>query len=197
MSCSGRAGRLICSSRIVPTRRERVKIHHLVGHRWFLEPGSCQQPDPTGELPVTTAKPFFRCGAIGAADGFAIPSYTITGDTTHNCPASGVSFAGSFTEFRSPGSATGLACFGALRRLRALFSSMKAMSLPRRHEYRGSCRLVTKLPYLDGFRSRTPAPPPFSSMNSTPAALNAFSISTRVFGSPTYRPTSILLIVFR
>ena len=48
-----------------------------------------------------------------------------------------------------------------------------------------------------GFRNRTPAPPPFSSMNSTPAALSFFSMISSVFGSPTYRPTSMLLIVFR
>jgi glycosyltransferase involved in cell wall biosynthesis len=33
-------------------------------HRWFLESGWCQQPDPTGESPVTTAKPSARYGAI-------------------------------------------------------------------------------------------------------------------------------------
>ncbi|MGY4461999.1 hypothetical protein [Bradyrhizobium sp. LB13.1] len=44
------------------------------------------QPDPTGELPVTTAKPPARYGAMGGArpDGFALPSYTTTGDTTEN-----------------------------------------------------------------------------------------------------------------
>lgn len=48
----------------------------------------CQQPDPTGESPVTTAKPSARYGAMwGArADGFALPSYTITGDTTQIQP---------------------------------------------------------------------------------------------------------------
>ncbi len=63
---------------------KRAKVHHLVGHRWFLESGWCQQPDPTGESPVATAKPSARYGAIeGArADGFAPPSYTTTGDTT-------------------------------------------------------------------------------------------------------------------
>ncbi|MET3913215.1 hypothetical protein ABID59_007592, partial [Bradyrhizobium sp. S3.3.6] len=42
------------------------------------------QPDPTGELPVTTAKPPARYGAIGGArpGGLALPSYTTTGDTT-------------------------------------------------------------------------------------------------------------------
>ncbi|WP_208639279.1 hypothetical protein, partial [Bradyrhizobium forestalis] len=41
------------------------------------------QPDPTGELPVTTAKPPARYGAIGGArpGGFALPSYTTSGDT--------------------------------------------------------------------------------------------------------------------
>jgi transposase len=42
------------------------------------------QPDPTGELPVTAAKPPARYGAIGGArpGGLALPSYTTTGDTT-------------------------------------------------------------------------------------------------------------------
>jgi len=50
------------------------------------------QPDPTGELPVTTAKPPARYGAIGGArpGGFALPSYIATGDTTEEirrrCP---------------------------------------------------------------------------------------------------------------
>src|SRR4051794_7007230 len=39
------------------------------------------QPDPTGESPVTTAKPPARYGAIvgGRPGGFALPSYTTTG----------------------------------------------------------------------------------------------------------------------
>jgi hypothetical protein len=47
------------------------------------------QPDPTGESPVTTAKPPARYGAIGGArpGGFALPSYTTTGDTTRNTTA--------------------------------------------------------------------------------------------------------------
>ena len=44
---------------------ERAQVHHVVGHRWLLESGWCQQPDPTGEPPVTTAKPSARYGAIG------------------------------------------------------------------------------------------------------------------------------------
>src|SRR6478736_1833202 len=44
---------------------ERAQVHHVVGHRWLLESGWCQQPDPTGEPPVTTAKPSVRYGAIG------------------------------------------------------------------------------------------------------------------------------------
>src|SRR5262249_30109174 len=43
---------------------ERAQVHHLVGHRWFLESGWCSQPDPTGEAPVTTAKPPARYSAI-------------------------------------------------------------------------------------------------------------------------------------
>jgi hypothetical protein len=51
---------------------------------WFLGCVGVSQPDPTGELPVTTAKPPARYGAIGGArsGGFALPSYTTTGDTT-------------------------------------------------------------------------------------------------------------------
>jgi hypothetical protein len=56
------------------------------------------QPDPTGEPPVTTAKPPARYGAIGGArpGGFALPSYTITGDTTgsHNGKVIAAYFAG-------------------------------------------------------------------------------------------------------
>jgi len=51
--------------------------------------------------------------------------------------------------------------------------------------------------YCERLRSRTPGPPPFSSMNSTPAFLSTFSINARVAGSPAYRPTSIFVIVFR
>ena len=38
--------------------------------------------------------------------------------------------------------------------------------------------------FIDDFRSRTPAPPPFSSMNSTPARFIVASIFSRVSGSP-------------
>src|SRR3954454_5123164 len=43
---------------------ERAQVHHIVGHRWFLGCVGVSQPDPTGELPVTTAKPPARYGAI-------------------------------------------------------------------------------------------------------------------------------------
>jgi hypothetical protein len=43
---------------------ERAQVHHVVGHRWFLGCVGVSQPDPTGELPVTTAKPPARYGAI-------------------------------------------------------------------------------------------------------------------------------------
>jgi len=43
---------------------ERAQVHHLVGHRGLLESGWCQQPDPTGESSMTTAKPPARYGAI-------------------------------------------------------------------------------------------------------------------------------------
>jgi hypothetical protein len=63
---------------------ERAQVHHIVGHRWFLGCVGVSQPDPTGELPVTTAKPPARYGAIWGArpGGFVLPSYTTTGDTT-------------------------------------------------------------------------------------------------------------------
>src|SRR6478735_3488983 len=71
---------------------ERAQVHHIVGHRWLLGCVGVSQPDPTGELPVTTAKPPARYGAIGGArpGGFALPSYTTIGDTTRSgksrCP---------------------------------------------------------------------------------------------------------------
>jgi hypothetical protein len=43
---------------------ERVQIYHIVGDRRFLGCAGVSQPDPTGELPVTTAKPPARYGAI-------------------------------------------------------------------------------------------------------------------------------------
>jgi hypothetical protein len=46
-------------------------------------------------------------------------------------------------------------------------------------------------------RSLTPGPPPFSSINSTPARLSAVIINARVSSSPTYFPVSMLVIVFR
>jgi hypothetical protein len=60
-------------------------------------------------------------------------------------------------------------------------------------------RTSTYLRFLTvrGFRRRTPGPPPFSSMNSTPARLSTASIVASVVASPAYRPTSILVIVFR
>jgi hypothetical protein len=49
-----------------------------------------------------------------------------------------------------------------------------------------------------GLLNLTPTPPPpFSSMNWTPAAPNTFTMVARVPGSPAYRPTSMLVIVFR
>ena len=46
---------------------ERAQVHDLVGHRWFLGSGWCSQPDPTGDPPMTTAKPLARYGAMGRA----------------------------------------------------------------------------------------------------------------------------------
>lgn len=60
----GKADHLAQQIRIGGLLHERSQVHHLVGHRWFLESGWCQQSDPTGESPVTTAKPSARYGAI-------------------------------------------------------------------------------------------------------------------------------------
>lgn len=80
----GKADHLAQQIGIRALLHERAEVHHLVGHRWFLESGWCQQPDPTGESSMTTAKPPARYGAVwGArAGGFALPSYTISWDTT-------------------------------------------------------------------------------------------------------------------
>ncbi len=51
-----------------------------------------------------------------------------------------------------------------------------------RHWYEGSTH--TQRVRLPGLRSRTPGPPPFSSMNTTPAAFKVCSMSSSVFGSP-------------
>ena len=48
-----------------------------------------------------------------------------------------------------------------------------------------------------GVRSRTPGPPPFSSMNTTPSRIKTSLIELSVAGSPAYRPTSMFEIVFR
>src|SRR6266478_2321163 len=47
------------------------------------------------------------------------------------------------------------------------------------------------------FRRRTPAPPPFSSMNTTPSRMKISLIKLSVAGSPAYLPTSMFVIVFR
>jgi transposase len=65
----------------------------------------------------------------------------------------------------------------------------------------GISRFLLSLPELSSqdlnrpFRSLTPGRFPF--VNSTPARVSTVSITTRLSGSPAYRPTSILLIVFR
>ena len=43
---------------------EPAQVHHVVGHRWFLESGCVSQPDLTDESSMTTAKPPARYGAI-------------------------------------------------------------------------------------------------------------------------------------
>jgi hypothetical protein len=47
------------------------------------------------------------------------------------------------------------------------------------------------------FRNRTPGPPPFSSMNSTPARFRTLAIAASVAMSPAYLPVSMLVIVLR
>ena len=82
--CAGKADHLAQQIGVRGLLYERAQVHHVVGHRWFLGCVGVSQPDPTGELPVTTAKPPARYGAIGGArpGGFALPSYTTSGDTT-------------------------------------------------------------------------------------------------------------------
>jgi hypothetical protein len=46
-------------------------------------------------------------------------------------------------------------------------------------------------------RNRTPGPPPFSSMNSTPARFRTLAIAASVAASPAYLPVSMFVIVFR
>ena len=56
----------------------------------------------------------------------------------------------------------------------------------------------TRYPLLNcRFRSRTPGPPPFSSMNSTPARFRTPAIAASVAASPAYLPVSMFVIVFR
>jgi hypothetical protein len=43
---------------------KRPQVHHVVGHRWFLESGCVSQPDLTDESSMTTAKPPARYGAM-------------------------------------------------------------------------------------------------------------------------------------
>ena len=43
---------------------ERAEVHHLVGHRWFLESGCVSQPDLTDESSMTAAKPPARFGPL-------------------------------------------------------------------------------------------------------------------------------------
>jgi hypothetical protein len=69
---------------------ERAQVHHVVGHRWFLESGCVSQPDLTDESSMTTAKPLARYGAIGGALRERLcSSYTTTWDTTQLSPQDG------------------------------------------------------------------------------------------------------------
>jgi hypothetical protein len=56
----------------------------------------------------------------------------------------------------------------------------------------------TRYPFFNcRFRNRTPGPPPFSSMNSTPARFRTPAIAASVAASPAYLPVSMLVIVLR
>jgi hypothetical protein len=63
---------------------ELAQVHHIVGHRWLLEFGLVSANRPYRRIIDDTAKLPGRYGLFeGArADGFALPSYTINGDTT-------------------------------------------------------------------------------------------------------------------
>ena len=95
---------------------ERAQVHHIVGHRWFLGCVGVSQPDPTGELPVTTAKPPARYGAIGGArpGGFALPSYTTTRDTTFTTPHNNSNSGSGQTSLRQCSTARGPGCWKAI-----------------------------------------------------------------------------------
>jgi hypothetical protein len=62
-----------------------TKVHHLVGHRWFLESdwlSWLSQPDLTDESSMADRKPLVRYGAIKARSRLAPPSYTKHRDVT-------------------------------------------------------------------------------------------------------------------
>jgi hypothetical protein len=44
-----------------------VTVHHLVGHRWFLESGCVSQPDLTDESPMADRKPLAHYSAMKGA----------------------------------------------------------------------------------------------------------------------------------
>src|SRR6202008_3652281 len=69
---------------------ERAQVHHLVGHRWFLESGWCSQPDPTGESSMTTRQParsLRRYWGRASRAASLPPSYTTPGDRTCCVPS--------------------------------------------------------------------------------------------------------------
>src|SRR5581483_7908123 len=67
--------------------QKRAKVHHLVGHRWFLESGCVSQPNLTDESSMADRKPLAHYGAMGrrVRSRLAPPSYTTTRDVTA-CP---------------------------------------------------------------------------------------------------------------
>jgi hypothetical protein len=77
-------------------------------------------------------------------------------------------------------------------------SRTKARSIvSRRCQAQNQAGVVPRYFLAGAFRSRTPGPPPFSTMNSTPACLSTRSSLFIVFGSPLYRPTSMFVTVLR
>jgi hypothetical protein len=84
-------------------------------------------------------------------------------------------------------------CHSPTARVDYTFSHTFVLQMLRTRRHNVYFFLVSRFAFFEPY-SR---PPPFSSMNSTPACLRVFSMASCVFGSPAYRPTSILLIVFR
>jgi hypothetical protein len=55
---------------------KRPQVHHVGGHRWFLEFRLASQPDLTGESAMTDREAARSLQRYVGASGFATPSYT-------------------------------------------------------------------------------------------------------------------------